>query len=314
MNKINDAGSSKPTKKKKPRFDNSEFRLVCEMDIESTSYSYVHTPGLWALQLPFYLESYGHYFADRGYFTEREGLKSFLLIYTLEGCGIVKSRDEEVFTVKNTAVLIDCMDYQYYKTSDNCRWEFMWVHLNGTAASTYSEIINSDGIALIDFMDDVTVKNHMSDIETTIKTNPMNLDLKFTEKLMSILTRMILTKQKHATKVRYLRHEEDINNAMDIIKAKYGEQLTIDELSQNAHISKFYFVRIFKDFTGQTPYEFLISYRINESKSLLLKTEMPISEVSARCGFEDTSNYIRCFKRATGTTPGAFRKDRIFLV
>lgn len=300
--------------KKREKFENGEFKLVCEMDIESASYSYVHTPGLWALQLPFHLESYGHYFADKGYFTEREGLRSFLLIYTLEGCGIVKSKDEEVLTVRNTAVLIDCMEYQHYKTSENCRWEFVWAHFSGAMAPIYSELINSGGIALVDFMDDVTVKNHMADIEKTAKTNAMNLDLKFAERLMSILTKMILTKQKHSAKVRYIRHEDDIHNAIDIIRTKYCEQLTIDELSQNAHISKYYFVRIFKDFTGQTPYEYLISYRINESKNLLLKTEMPISEVSARCGFEDTSNYIRCFKRATGKTPGAFRKDRIFLV
>lgn len=299
---------------KKKHVDNGEFRLVCEMDIESASYSYVHTPGLWALQLPFYLESYGHYFADKGYFTEREGLRSFLLIYTLDGCGIVKSKNEEVLAVKNTAVLIDCMDYQYYKTKDNCRWEFMWAHMNGVAAQIYSELINSDGIALVDFNDDMTAKSHVADIEKTVKTNPMNIDLKIAESLMGVLTRMILTKQKHSTKVRYKRHEDDIHNAIEIIRAKYYEPLTIDELSRNAHISKYYFVRIFKDFTGQTPYEYLISYRINESKSLLLKTEMPISEVSAGCGFEDTSNYIRCFKRATGKTPGAFRKDRIFLV
>jgi len=290
-----------------------ELTIKSEMDLSSLSVNYIHTPAIGALRLPFYLESCGHFYANQGYFTEREGLKSYLIILTIQGCGYVRSKEKEILLARNRAALIDCMDFQFYQTASECCWEFLWIHFNGTSAALYCELLNERGIELIDFGEQNDPRKLIDELFDMVQLSHKNLDLQLSEKLTSIMTAMLLAKQTTLATPRFEQHRMDILQAISIIKNQYSELLTIDGLSKHAHISKFYFVRIFKEFTGQTPYEYLMSYRINESKTLLLKSTLSIMEISIRCGFLDTSNYIRYFKRMTGTTPNAFRKDRVFL-
>lgn len=291
-----------------------EYRISSDMDISGLSSNYFHTTSVRAQRLPFYLESCGHYYANDCYFTEREGLRSYLIILTLNGCGYVRAKDKEILIARNRAAIIDCMDFQFYQTASDSEWEFMWIHFYGSAASLYCELLNENGIELVNFGEDDMPRIMIGEIFDMLKNRHKNLDLELSEKLTGVITKMLLAKQTISSTPRFEQHRQDIMETLSVIKERYSERLSIDELSKHAHISKFYFVRIFKDFTGLTPYEYLMSYRINESKIFLFKTNMSITEVSNRCGFIDTSNYIRYFKRSTGTTPNTFRKDKSFMI
>ena len=61
--------------------------------------------------------------------------------------------------------------------------------------------------------------------------------------------------------------------------------------------------------TGKTPHEYLLSCRIGAAKRLLWDTEVPIAEVAERAGFGTQQYFGRVFKKATGKTPGAYRKS-----
>ncbi len=292
----------------------NNFKLKSEMDISSLSTDYMHTASLSAHRFPFYLENGGHFFANMGYFTEREGFRSYLFMLTIKGCGYIRSKNKEILLSRNHAVLIDCMDYQYYQTASDSSWEFVWVHINGTSAALYYDLQNQGSFESIDFGEDKKPIELMMEIFKIVEEKKTNIDLLLSERLITLCTKMLLAKNKSFEAPHFEQHRKDITYTLSVISERYSEPLTIDELSKHAHISKYYFVRVFKDFTGQTPYEYLMSYRINESKTFLLKTDDSVSMISSRCGFVDTSNFIRCFKRATGTTPKVFRKDRGFIV
>lgn len=296
------------------KYEKHEFKLKSAMDVSIESKDFIHTPNLRAQQLPFYLESCGHFFANQGYYTEREGLKSYLLLFTLQGSGKIKSKGNEICIAKNCAVLIDCMEFQHYRTDGGSIWEFMWIHLNGACASLYYDMLNEDGLTLVRFDDDSGMADIFNTIYDKMREKSNTLDLQLSERIMAIMTKLLMAKQDTMTMPKYKQHKQDIMQSLSVIKDRYPQRLTINELSKDTHISKFYFVRIFKSFTGQTPYEYLMSFRINESKSLLIRTAIPVSDIANLCGFTDTSNFIRCFKRATGTTPNAYRKDRVFII
>lgn len=291
---------------------NRNIKLTSDMDIEDSSTNYTYMPSQRTERYPFYCEGAGHFHANMGYFTEREGLESYLLILTINGCGYIKTKNNEVLVARNRAVLIDCMEYQYYRTASDSVWEFVWIHLNGFAMSFYYNLLNGNGLELIDFENDLTPLSQVNSIFESMDSKDSNLDLIISEKIMSLITRMTLSKKTISASSDYAQHRKDINMAIDIIKSRFSENINIEELSKHAHISKFYFVRIFKEITGKTPYDYLISYRINEAKKYLLKSDIPISEIAIRCGFLDTSNFIRYFKKASKVTPGVFRRERSF--
>ena len=70
-----------------------------------------------------------------------------------------------------------------------------------------------------------------------------------------------------------------------------------------------YLSRLFRRFLGCSAYEYLTTYRINKAKELLLvESSLEIQEIAIRTGFSDTSHFIAMFKKASGLTPGEFRR------
>ena len=87
----------------------------------------------------------------------------------------------------------------------------------------------------------------------------------------------------------------------------YGEEITVEQLAKLSRMSKYHFIRVFRSLTGDTPYRYLLLYRIDRSKQLLLDTHMTVQEIADTCGFSSSKNYIAAFRSCTGLTPGKFR-------
>ena len=89
----------------------------------------------------------------------------------------------------------------------------------------------------------------------------------------------------------------------DYIHTHFYEQITLDSLCDVAHYSKSYIIRLFKKYSGQTPAEYIIRYRVEHAKKLLSENHQNVLEVSFECGFSSVSYFIKIFKKYTGTTP-----------
>lgn len=100
---------------------------------------------------------------------------------------------------------------------------------------------------------------------------------------------------------------QKLNNILKYMEQHYSEKITLESITQIFHLSKFYFTRVFKQFTGQTFTDYLNMIRIQESEKLLLNTAFPISRISASCGYVNVSSFNRNFHKLKGCTPLEFR-------
>ncbi|KAB7531525.1 helix-turn-helix domain-containing protein [Flagellimonas olearia] len=99
-----------------------------------------------------------------------------------------------------------------------------------------------------------------------------------------------------------------LNKVFDHVMDHYHEQITLQEVSEIAHMSKNAFCRYFKKRTNKTFFQFLIEIRIeNASKRIIGQPELPISLVSEQCGFSNLANFNRKFKELKGCTPTQYR-------
>lgn len=99
----------------------------------------------------------------------------------------------------------------------------------------------------------------------------------------------------------------NILRVMQYIEKNILEELTVDQLAEEAGISKFHFCRTFKKITGMSPMSFVHLIRIERAK-VLLRKHIPISSVALKAGFNDLSSFNLRFKVMTGLTPSAYRK------
>lgn len=96
--------------------------------------------------------------------------------------------------------------------------------------------------------------------------------------------------------------------AKALLDSRFREPLTLEMLSEAAHMSVTNFRRLFRATYGQTPMEYRDELRLSYAKYYLFSGEGTVGEVAKRCGFEDQSYFVRFFRCHTGMTPGEFRR------
>ncbi len=86
------------------------------------------------------------------------------------------------------------------------------------------------------------------------------------------------------------------------------EPLSLDDLANTFHVSKFYMLREFKNYTGISVHQYLIIRRIMVSQGMIRHGEKP-REACYKCGFTDYSSYYRAFRARVGMSPEQYRKS-----
>lgn len=84
------------------------------------------------------------------------------------------------------------------------------------------------------------------------------------------------------------------------------EQFPIDEMARAAFMSKYYFIRRFKEETGLTPHQFLMQNRVRKAQRFIKEYDT-ITEVALNTGFCDQSHLIKTFEKIVGLTPAAYK-------
>ena len=96
---------------------------------------------------------------------------------------------------------------------------------------------------------------------------------------------------------------------LDFVTEKYGQNIALEDMAAQAALSPFHFSRLFKKTIGRTPHQFLVSYRIEQARKMLLEPERPIMDIAMACGFSDQAHFSRVFKQMEGMTPNKWRKQ-----
>lgn len=102
-----------------------------------------------------------------------------------------------------------------------------------------------------------------------------------------------------------------LRNMIAYISLHYPEKIALAEIAKTAGISEREAARCFKKNIGQSPVEYLIQFRLNQSKKLLLETGMTITDICQQCGFSDSAYFGKVFRRSYGMTPSEYRSGSV---
>ncbi|MCL6444544.1 MAG: AraC family transcriptional regulator [Alicyclobacillus sp.] len=86
------------------------------------------------------------------------------------------------------------------------------------------------------------------------------------------------------------------------------QQITLDELAELSNLSKFYLCRLFKQAFGMTPIQYHLTLRLEKAKQMIQFTNLPLSDIADKLGFNSIHAFSRAFHKLEGVPPSFYRK------
>jgi len=159
----------------------------------------------------------------------------------------------------------------------------------------------------------------LNDINTRIKAGAFRSDLHQNELFYS-LAESIITDQRfvfdHLSKMSFKKEvtNEEVFRAMLNAKAhmdaRIMDNLSLEELSKQIGISKYHFLRVFKNTFGISPYQYQKRMRLLQARQELMLGH-DILETAIRYGYFNVQSFTKAFKSAFGKTPGVIKKSNL---
>lgn len=249
-----------------------------------------------------YIQSYSYMESGSKYYTKRDSYDSFLILYTYDGAGSLEYEGESYTLRAGEGFIIDCRKAHRYKTEGK-----LWVHgdlhiWGGNTEYLYSEFIKTAS----PLFRPQHPNGFQSVLEESLRAHSSispSGDLAVSV-LLGDLLKMICEDLSGPAKGAV---PEGISSVQQYIGQHYTEDMSVDDLAQIAHMSKYHLIRQFRRFTGFTPHDYMIRLRLSQAESMLLLTDLPSYKIGALLGFATEANFIQHFKRVYGTTPGRAR-------
>ena len=106
-------------------------------------------------------------------------------------------------------------------------------------------------------------------------------------------------------------HDNEHPHIKDIKKSiakNLSNKITLTDIAESVHLEPHYCCSLFSRHMGMSICDFVRERRIETAESLLITTNLSLSEVAEHCGFEDYNYFSRIFKRQVGISAMRYRK------
>lgn len=100
-----------------------------------------------------------------------------------------------------------------------------------------------------------------------------------------------------------------IERAIEYIRERLHQQISLEEIAAVAAMSPYHFSRTFRSVTGKTPLAYVIAERVSLAKGMLMRRhDMQLAEVALLSGFSSQSHFSTVFRSHTGASPSEYRR------
>lgn len=252
----------------------------------------------------------GYYKEAEGHRMERLEHDDHLIIYCLEGKGKIRINQKNfAMNSGDLAVLPRGLAHQY-ASSPNFPWTIYWCHFEGDLSDEFVNHLQlpKQKPVLHLGLHSSLVSEFDALLEARRSSYHLNAFINAANQLRQIMTHIALLQPLVRSQDADSFNLEKIHSLM---QARIHEQLDIDTMAASVNLSKFHFIKKYKDVTGTTPVNHFIQLKIERACHLLDISTRTIAEVAFMVGYEDAYYFSRIFKKVMGISPTQYRKLQV---
>lgn len=234
-------------------------------------------------------------------------LPCYAFLYTFDGSAKLYVDNQEYDLTTDITAWFDCShSFSIEITKTGQDWDFILLFASGESLSDYyADFAQNCDVTIYSRHSPAIAATFRQIYSNAISRQPGNLII-FPKLLCDLMTYLTLDRAIHN---QYGEEPEHIIRIIGYIQEHYTEKITLDSLASHFAISKFSLSRDFTAYMNQSVIDYLIDFRVEESKKLLQFTNHSISEIADKTGFSTMNNFITQFKKRTDLTPSAYRRQ-----
>ena len=272
------------------------------------------TPGSFTREHFFYIQEAGYLKSLQPHLSRRSGLSSYLFLLVLSGSGTVSynpkpSLSSSLQTAAAKAgdcFFLDCSNEYTHISSEDDPWELLWIHFYGPQADGYYSYFreHSGWHFRSPYLNDLI--SRVTHILEMHENRSEHTDILVADQITAILTLISTLPEENGQETTELALK--LKNVASYLDEHYAESVSLDSLSEQFFISKYYLSREFKKEYGITIVQYLLTKKITHAKELLRYSTSSIEEIAGLCGIDDASYFNKIFRKLEGCTASEYRK------
>ena len=236
-------------------------------------------------------------------------LHEYQLIYIIKGGGNFQSAHYKKTKVSaGTAIMLFPEEWHTYMPDEKSGWEVYWMGFRGS---------NIDRLLTFNFF-----SQHQPVVDVGFNEALLGLykhgievaDYQRTafQPMLAGIAQQILGFVYYIDKNNSFRDKEivtKIDQARVLIRENLTTDLGLEQIACQLNMSYSWFRRLFKQYTGFAPAQYLLEIKLQKAKEMLAGSTMPIKEIAYELNFETAGYFITFFKAKTGVSPKVYREQ-----
>ena len=232
------------------------------------------------------------------------GRVDFQLIYVKSGEITLHEKGKDVLLTDGSVCLFRPKEAQLYSIYI-VPTTFFWIHFSGSEAEQMLSFFDKRSYHVGFFPE---FERYCHGFSHEFQADRKYNDLLCEGELIALIAR-IAERIGHGEKKN--ADFSKIRPALAIMQSESCTRRSNEELAEFCGLSKFYFMKLFKNIIGISPQQYYMSLVIDKSCYLLMNTLYNVSEISVICGIEDSLYFSRVFKKHMGLSPSKYRKTNL---
>lgn len=199
----------------------------------------------------------------------------------------------------------DCPD-GYVRSNLLCRQAPVAQLLSDCGAAAAAKLLGEDFFAIkVEDLQQVEALDKLFYEAQQLHANPN--DVAALQVAGSLLRLLGMLLQQTGVAVPVGRSGDSLNAALDYINAHLCETVTLEQIAENCHLSKYHLCHRFRSELGMTVMQYIFHQRHLRAKAALLETRESISAIAMENGYSSASHFCSLFRKEEGLSPSAFR-------
>lgn len=233
----------------------------------------------------------------------------YLIHYCLNGKGYYHVHDKIYSVEAGQAFLIYPDDTTFYRADEKDPWTYLWIGFDGDKAEYYCRQCGFSSI------EHVIACRLDKEIKACVESMIAHHQMSYSNELF-IQGQLYLFFSYLSQNQPYFHKKDTIksNNiyivkAIQFIQNNYQNKISVQDLADYLSLNRSYLSALFKKHLKTTPQSFLLQYRMNKARDLLVDTDLPINQIAYSCGYANQLAFSKAFHHTYDSSPSQYRKS-----